>query len=225
MIDKIVYTYWTNGGTNYKLGFLDVENMLFIFRNSINNSKKLVSKVEIYTDQFGYDFLKKEGFENMIIVNYADYKFDSRYWNFPKLITYKLQTEPFLHVDIDASITDFDKSADVVSEAKRGVAYDTSVYPSLEDKSNLLSHFDGWLTCSGILGGNNLSIFQDLFNEVKETVQNKDKYIILDKTRMVIEEIVISCLINKNKIKASYLNKKDYTHYWGIDKQINFVQI
>ena len=229
MIDKIVYTYWTNGGTNYKLGFLNTENMLNVFNKSIESSYKLVSKVIIYCDQFGYDFLYDKVNADFVIIDYSNYKFDSRYWNFPKLITYNLQEEPFLHIDIDAIVYNFDKTAEVVSESKRGVAYDTSVYPSFEDKSELLSYFNGWLTCSGVLGGNNTNIFKELFNEVKETVTNKERYIILGKTRMIIEEVVISCLINKNNTQVVYLDKQkenpDYTHYWGVDKQINFINV
>lgn len=225
MIDKIVYTYWTNGGTDYKLGFLNTDNMLHVFRKSIEEAYKQVSTVVVYCDQEGYDFLFDKIDPDFVIVDYSQYEFDSRYWNFPKLITYNLQEEPFLHVDIDAIVFNFDKEGDVVSESKRGVYYDTSIYPSLEDKKELLTYFKGWLTCSGILGGNNTTIFKDLFEEVKETVKNKDSYIILPKTRMIIEEVVLSSLINKNNITVSYLSKEnnDFTHYWGEDKQQNFI--
>jgi len=225
MINKIVYTYWTNGGIDYKLGFLNTENMLHVFNKSIEASYNLVDTVVVYCDQKGFDFLQGKVDADFVVVDYSQYTFDSRYWNFPKLITYKLQTEPFLHVDIDAIVYNFDKTASVVSEFKRGVAYDTGIYPSLEDKSELFTHFKGWLTCSGILGGNNLSLFQELFNEVKETVKNEEGYIIYPHTRMIVEEVVISSLINKNNITVSYLNKKegDFIHYWGEEKQQNFI--
>ena len=225
MIDKIIYTYWTNGGTNYKLGFLNVENMIYIFNKSVKESYKLVKTVVIYCDQYGYDFLYNKIDADFIVIDYSQYEFDTRYWNFPKIISYNLQNEPFLHVDIDAIIYKLDKNAEVISEMQRGVFYDTSLYPSLEDKKELLSHFNGWLTCSGILGGNNIQIFKELFNEVKETVKNEEKYYIYPKTRMIIEEVMISALINKNNINVTYLNKKekDFIHYWGEEKQINFL--
>ena len=226
MIDKIVYTYWTNKGTNYKLGFLNTDNLLIVFKKSIEESYKLVNNVVVYCDKEGYSFLYNKIDVKFIIVDYSKYEFDSRYWNFPKIITYNLQKEPFLHIDIDAIVYTFDKNAEIISECKRGVAYDTALYPSLENKKDLLSNFDGWLTCSGILGGNNIEVFKKLFNEVKETVKNKESYLILPKTRMIIEEVVISALINKNKLNVVYLNKKnkDFIHYWGEEKQQNFVE-
>jgi len=225
MIDKIIYTYWTNGGNDYKLGFLNTDNMLHVFKKSITSSKNLVTNVVVYCDQHGYDFLYGKIDTELVVIDYSLYRFDSRYWNFPKLITYNLQTEPFLHIDIDAVVYKFDKTAEVVSEYKRGVAYDISMYPSLENKQHILKYFNGWLTCSGVLGGNNLDIFKELFNEVKDTVINSDGYIILDKTRMIIEEVMISSLIAKNDLKVSYLGKKgeDYIHYWGVEKQVNFI--
>jgi len=225
MINKIVYTYWTNKGIDYKLGFLNVENMLAVFKKSIEQSYKLVDKVEVYCDQEGYDFLLGKIRAVLIVVDYSKYDFDSRYWNFPKIITYNLQEEPFLHIDIDAIVYNFDRSAEVVSEMKRGVAYDRSLYPSHEDKKELLSHFNGWLTTSGLLGGNNLELFKQLFKEVEVTVKNKDKWVILTVTRMVIEEVVISALISKMKLNVSYLDKEegDYIHYWGKEKEINFL--
>lgn len=225
MIDKIIYTYWTNGGTNYKLGFLNPENMLYIFNKSVQQSYKLVKNVVIYCDQYGYDFLYGKINADFIVIDYTNYEFDTRYWNFPKIISYNLQNEPFLHIDIDAIVYKFDKNAEVISEMKRGVFYDTSLYPSLEDKKELLSYFNGWLTCSGILGGNNIEIFKKLFNEVKETVKNEEKYSIYPKTRMIIEEVMVSAILNKNNINVTYLKKieKDFIHYWGEEKQINFL--
>lgn len=225
MINKIVYTYWTNKGVDFKLGFLNKEIMLHVFNKSIEQSKKLVNKVVVYCDKEGYEFLKDKLQVEFYVVDYSFYEFDTRYWNFPKLITYNLQNEPFLHVDIDALVYDFDKTASIVSECRRGVLFDRGIYPSNEDKKDLLSNFNGWLTCSGILGGINIIVFKKLFKEVEETVKNKDNYTIFPITRMIIEEVVISCLIKKYNLKVKYLNKEkgDYIHYWGEDKLQNFI--
>ncbi len=226
MIDKIVYTYWTNGGTDYKLGFLNTENMLHIFNKSIEQSKKLVSKVVVYCDKEGYDLLHGNIKADLILVDYSLYRFDTRYWNFPKIITYNMQDEPFLHIDIDAIVYKFDKEAAIVSEQKRGVAFDTGMYPASDRKQELLNHFTGWLTCSGVLGGNNIDVFKELFNEVKTTVPNEGGFKIGDKTRLVVEEVVLSSLIAKHNITVSYLGErnKDYIHFWGAEKQLNFIE-
>jgi hypothetical protein len=200
--------------------------MLYILNKSIEASYNLVSKVVIYCDREGYEFLTDKVTADLVLVDYSLYDFDSRYWNFPKLLTYYLQEEPFLHVDIDAIVLEFDPKAEIVSEAKRGVAYDLALYPS-NTRPDVLSFFKGSLTCSGILGGNNLLVFKELFETVLEAVANKDGFIVTDKSRMVIEEVIISSIISKYNIPVSYLGYENrgikYIHFWGEDKQKNFI--
>jgi len=80
MIDRIVYTYWTNGGTDYKLGFLNTENMLYVFNKSIEASYKLVSKVVVYCDKEGYDLLHGNIKAELVLVDYSLYRFNSNYF-------------------------------------------------------------------------------------------------------------------------------------------------
>lgn len=217
MIDKLVYTYWTDNGLNYNCNFPSQEVFARIFKESIVEARKYFKKVVCYTDLHGEDKLKELGIEiETEVVLYESFNFDKRFWNYPKLITYSLQYEPFVHCDIDLILKDFDLfESEIVTEKQRGASYLSTSYSFLGD---LAKEYSPLLTCSGFIGGNNLEVFQELFKISKDLVKKENwinKRISFDKL-VAIEEIILTILINRKKLKIDSL--KDYIHYQGPNK-------
>ena len=86
----------------------DLFNMLLL--SSISSAKHF-DKCELYCSKRGYEMLKKDGrpfpFTD-IIVCFDDLEtwLMPHNWAYPKIITYSMQEEPFVHIDCDAIICD-----------------------------------------------------------------------------------------------------------------------
>lgn len=225
MVKTIVYTYWTNNGSNLLLGF----NTITALENQWTNSYKSISemmpdiKIVIYTDTFGETIAKKCcPNSSIILVDYDSYTFNKSFWNFPKIISYKLLSEsqtPFLHIDIDVTITkelgEHYLSKEIICEKIR--------------TNNMLPGFVrqiGWnipnitnLICSGLLGGNRLDVFQELYNMAtsSEAVNNDTHFKVHEFHRHTLEEISTSHICRTKGITPLSL-EGNYIHYQGRQK-------
>lgn len=217
MINKLIYTYWTNSGTNFTCGFPTEELFISFLTKSVQQSKLFFESVQIYTDQHGYDKLKNKIEAIYVVVDYSIYNFDERFWNFPKLVTYNLQQAPFIHIDCDVIL--FEKpnglDADIITEKERGsVILSKDVYPLLPEYIN--KHVS--IVCSGLLGGNNINIFKELFSIASEAILDKEFNSVKFNNLVAIEEIVITHLIKKDSIIFEQINQDYFVHFQGRNK-------
>ena len=222
MIERLVYTYYTAKGSNLLAGFHSTESMIKTFKESLENSKKFFTKVVVYTDLEGSKFLSSQGVDcEMVIVDYDDYEWNKLFWCFPKLITYNLQNEPFLHLDIDFILHDKPKNLEdrVLCEKIRGLVMlsrDRSFLPK-----EILDNYTPNNICSGALGGDPL-VFKKLFDVSSVLVKNKSKDISFNHV-FAIEEIVLTSLCKMNNIEPKPINCT-FTHYQGSESKMEILK-
>lgn len=230
MIKNAIYTYWTDNGDKYNSGFSSFGGFKRIFKKSIESVEKSFEKIKIYTDIEGKDKLEsieilerersnQDASIEFILIDYSEYDFDSRFWNFPKMISYNLQTEPFLHIDTDVVFHNKLENLDgeIVTEMVRNALIWNSERSFLPKDIN--SKYSPHLLCSGIIGGSDIQIFKDAYDIAEKLVKwDYTRLYVTDQNRIAIEEIVITVLSNKKKIKPLIINKEDFIHYQSVAK-------
>lgn len=102
---------WTKPCTDGKShGFNSIQSMIESIVLSSNVAKQHYSEIHFYTDKIGYEWIKpylKELPFTKIEVCLDDYNWiPDVYWSFVKVAVYKLQKEPFLHIDNDVFLWD-----------------------------------------------------------------------------------------------------------------------
>lgn len=212
---NIVYTYWTNEGTNYINGYYNEDLFKKLFMLSVNSLNKY--NITIYTDQHGFNYLKTflPEYVRYELVDYSQYEFNKKFWNFPKLITYSLQNEAFIHVDYDLFFLkepNFTK-CDIITEKTR-YHY---IFKTFADRLKLpIDKFPLNIVCSGLIGGTNTDIFKELFNIAKKAVITE---IDVHFNHLVsIEEIMLTSLINSSNLKVYEVEEK-FIHLQGTQKK------
>lgn len=211
---KAVYTYWNNNGNKPYMNFSSKETFIEMATESIRLANNIFDSVTIYTDDIGYSFIN--GLFDNVNIEIIDFgKFRTSFWNYPKLVTYSIQTEPFVHLDFDfllKEISDDILEADIISEKIRGRL--------IPHKDALFLNDEIWLStnqiiCSGCLGGNNLDVFKELKYHADKYVNNYD-LIVNFNTLVAIEEVYLTYLSIKYNLKVKTLNTKYYTHHQSI---------
>jgi hypothetical protein len=84
-------------------GFKNMEYFLKSFCVSVAKSKIFFNDVVLYTDGFGYELFKKLNLDINIenILDNSITKKEERFWAISKIKAYKIQKEPFVHIDND----------------------------------------------------------------------------------------------------------------------------
>ena len=221
MINKLIYTYWTNNGENLLVGFHSEDSFIKIFRESLENSKKFFEEVIIYTDIQGKDYLKSLDIESIyIIIDYTIYDFNKEFWNFPKLISMNLQDEPFIHIDMDLILHEKPKNLGekIICEKIRGLVMLSRELIFLP--KFIQNNYNPNNICSGILGGDHL-IFKQLFDISSEVVKIKKTNISFNMI-FAIEEIILTSLCNIKKITPSVIDA-EFTHYQSSNSKLELL--
>ena len=106
---KIIQSFWTgkHKNSNFGFGWSSSKYHYLSWILSCNQLRKFYEKVELFTDEFGYNTLIKKlklpYTQVHIVLNELD-KYDSNLWALSKIKAYSLMKEPFLHVDGDVFI-------------------------------------------------------------------------------------------------------------------------
>lgn len=212
---KIVYTYSTSNGLKPNMNFSNKETFIEMGQESIRLAKEHFGdeNVYIYTDKVSYEFIKDVFDVKYEIVDFGRYRIS--FWNYPKLVTYSLQTEPFIHIDFDflisEKISDNVLNSDIITEKIRGRNI-PKLHCSFIDS-------DIWLKtpniiCSGLIGGNNLQIWKEL-KEYADTIVNRYDIIIHFNSLVGIEEVYVTYLQQKYNLKIAALDT-EYIHYQSV---------
>ncbi len=106
---RILHSYWTQGKENRDScgGWLSEEANMMCWALSCLNAKKYYGNIELYTDDEGYHTLVEQmklPYDDVhIVYNKFSPIADIPYflWAIPKIYTYSLQKEPFIHIDGD----------------------------------------------------------------------------------------------------------------------------
>lgn len=220
MINKVVYTYYTDYGNNLKQGFRNDRAFLAFFQDSVEQSLLFFDQVQIYTDKEGEAFLIENGVDQgmIILFNFYSTEWDKRYWNFPKLMVYNHQIQPFLHLDLDAKLMESPseklRSSEVLCEKVR--VSQILAYQRMNLSPEYSNKYDPQIPCSGLLGGNNLEVFKELYELAREVVTRVPLMYEVDFNMLVnIEEVLLKILCNDNKLTIEELGKDSYIHLQG----------
>lgn len=233
---NIVYTYWSNGLKNIDCGFAIPSFFFMCAEKSLRSALncKGVDKVVIYTDKFGYELLKTNLHNvngvKVVIVDYSQYDFDERFWNFPKMITYTLQKEPFIHIDFDVILqpnflTEIRPHSDILTECVRWN------WRTDDKRNELLDYFDNggskdyFTICSGLLGTDNidcLDAFQENFEVAKEYCKSGNFEDVEFVQKWGIEEYNFTKICNKKGYRATPFISETFVHYQGANKYDRF---
>lgn len=106
MINKAVFTHWSDTVyLNRYCGFNSKKDFFYSFGLALFCARSFFSKVILYTDKNGLRDI--EPFHQLIDEVHTDIEVLNTHnaprslWAYPKIITYSLQEDPFLHVDND----------------------------------------------------------------------------------------------------------------------------
>lgn len=184
---------------------------------AIGTAKKNIedAHIKVYCDKYARRvFDKIKYIDELIEIDYSKYDFDHRFWCFPKFISYSLQNEPFVHIDLDMAIikkVSFDNS-DIISERKR---------PFDKEPEELKYAAKGLpipdeIFCSGIFGGSNTAFFKDFFRHASELCSTKNlaNDDVLYEHLYSLEEVYSTQKIENSKMSVKVMDDSSYLHFW-----------
>ena len=108
---NIIMSLWTKPCLdNKKHGFNTIEQMIESLILSSNVVKRHYNDIHFYTDKIGYEwitpYLSQLPFTKIEVCLDEMNWLDDHFWSLVKLYVYKLQKEPFIHIDNDVFIWD-----------------------------------------------------------------------------------------------------------------------
>jgi hypothetical protein len=187
--------------------------------------QKLYGNVELYANSTAVDLLV-----GLLKLTYAsvhtthdDLKLaDTNLWALPKIYTYSLQNEPFLHIDGDVFI--FDKFSDALLQSSliaQNIEVATNYYTSTQKqlmenftyfpptvKADFYSGIPIHAVNAGILGGNNIPFIKQYTAEAFKYINNNIihfKNVDVDKFNVFFEQHLFYSLANEQSIPINFL--------------------
>lgn len=225
---KIIQTLYANNNLtpiSNSFGWLRPEYHLMSWALSCLQIKKFHKEVHLYANTSGAELLTKQlklpydsvniSHDNLVLQN-------ENLWALPKIFTYSLQKEPFLHIDGDVflfealpkNLLEQDLIAQNIEEA-------TKFYQTTQ--SELMSNFEYFPDCvrkdfyskkpinavnAGILGGQNIRFFQEYTDLAFSYINNNTDYlskINVNKFNVFFEQHLFYSLAVQEKIPISIL--------------------
>lgn len=192
-----------------KCGFPTREACLNYLRKSYSIHSKLCETI-IYTDADGAEYLSRKAPEiNIKVIDFE--QIDSRFWNLPKLQVQELQTEPYIHVDIDATLFELpntDKSV-ITEMLRRNFVMTQFHHLQLSPKP--------YLPCSGLIGFNDMDLKNKYIKLAIELVRNWPLKFVDFESMWNVEEL---SLANICEISDFYeLPEETFEHLQGGQKK------
>lgn len=238
-----VYTYYPFKGKE-SCGFKNKNDMAMFLALSVEYSKKHFKKVKLVTNFAGQSILidkYKIGFTEVSLLLDRFNGLPEEFWAYPKIISYALQPEPFVHIDLDVilwqKIPNKILSAPVFFQHKELFKTEQGYYELVDNlkhtKFSMLSKVldvDYAFNC-GIVGANDLSLVKEwrawvysFINENKhfwDAEHNKERY------NYVFEQYFIAMICKFKNVEPAFLlenidniekPKFKMTHLWGKTK-------
>lgn len=230
---KIVQTLWTKPvfeGKNYEIqnrfqcGWLSKKYNFISWALSCLQFRKYYESVELVTDKRGKHLLI-----DILKLPYTDVKveldclnhYPTSLWTLPKLFTYKIQKDPFIHTDGDVYIWGkFGKSIEEARLCSQQLVIDHKPqYYAMEEIEACLSFIPNcikkekadnkilYFSNAGLLGGTDLDFFQEFANLSFEFVDKNLSNLSDIKSGnfgMIFEEYLFYCLAKEKGIEITY---------------------
>jgi len=210
---RIIQVYNTVKGENLKCGFSFIDSLKIYLAKSYAIHKKLTSDYKMYTDSAGFEIIKDIIDIGDIEVIEFDIVAGHRYKYAGKIQAQKIQTEPYLFLDLDFTLFEMpDLSTDVICEdLSNGILIEGEVYLlKIEPKGIRQRPFVG---CVG---------FTDIAFKDEYIAAIEERYSILEKiniTRVIditIEEVLLQRkIIDCNKTISKLAGDVKFEHLRG----------
>jgi hypothetical protein len=194
-------------------GWSNVREFAFASALSCLTLRKYNSSVQLYTDSKGAELLIEQfdlPFTNVNLSLDSLEHADHRLWTLGKIKAIADQSEPFVHVDNDIftwqkfSVSNDDDFIIAQSSSAIWSDYVMSHYEMIQYFKNLPEFYRSppkWSTRIlnvGLIGGNDISFFQEFTRISKELLQNNEQSLELINAgafNQMLEEYLISCLV------------------------------
>ena len=242
---KIIHSYWSKPSLKKKKlnqfdrnsgGWLDVKYYYYSWVLSCLQFSKFYDKVELVTDQQGYDLLINKlnlpyARVDVVLDDINDYHLDL--WALGKIYAYGIQEEPFIHVDGDIFIWDrfedrIENGSLVCQNIEQIIEYN-KYFNHLSSKFNFIplelhkSRIQNKVikvVNAGILGGTNINFFKNYVNKAFEFVdKNIDKLHKLDDLgyfNMMFEQFLFYALSEEKKSDITCLLPQENGTFDGL---------
>lgn len=226
MIQKAVYSLWTKptGNTLYSAGnwFRPIDQFLFLSMSVIESAKRF-KKVELVTDNDGWEIIKKLDLP-FTSVSLELEKIEKKYlsfWALGKIFAYRIQSEPFIHIDNDAvffkEVPNRILNADLIvqSSEKNEIFESYYSYHIKTGSSKLKNRFELWgdfresINC-GVFGGNDMDFIQRYCNKSIDFVMDNDWSSIPDSRRfsVIFEQYLLCCMAKFENRAFEFLDEE-----------------
>lgn len=229
----------TEDGDRFTAGFKTKSDFLSCAKESVAGARLSFNRIELYTDESGKDILNEllPLFDKVIIVVVSEvYNFFFAYMKFQ---AYKLQTEPFIHLDLDFVLKE--KLPENILESELLVEFEEFYkyykeigYQYLQNSKDPLKSVRKYFSkpvknpyarCTGIFGSSNIGIIQSYVNDVlKASNEILEMKIPKDlKTALWLEQGLIEIKLKEFNVNPTQLFWEgiNYIHYNGT-KKLNY---
>lgn len=228
---KIIQTFWTQPGL--KANWIDPVYHYMSWALSCLQLREFYDEVELYTDDLGYKLLVEQ-FElpyTRVHLTLNDFQYPSYLWSAPKLKTYSLQEEPFLHVDGDVFLykaisEDFVSNNDIVFQNLE-IDEDYGFYADILKDYFAIKCQEGysdWLGSisldriaafnAGIMGGRNVSFFKEYTSAAFSFLQQQEQIIAQLRSPQfgthLAEQVLPAMLIQNQQLQIGTLFQPDF---------------
>jgi hypothetical protein len=244
---KIIQSFWSQNlenPLNDNYGWLSEAHNWLSWILSANQLAKFY-EVELYTDQKGYEILINQlqlPYHKVHVVLDELNHYHKSLWAMPKIKTYSLQNEPFLHVDGDVFIwkafSDELLSGDFISQNLEITTeyYEemwNDIYPNLvyvpAEMQDYISNKNNYAYNMGIIGGRNYEFFKKYAATSSDFVdQNTSVWNSINgfNFNIFFEQVLFYNMIKKSSDKVNCLfsdtpNDNNYIGFGDFDKVPN----
>jgi hypothetical protein len=227
---RSVWSLWTKPLRAGRRSWMTELHHLLSWVLSVETAKQHYPHTSLFTDDKGAEMLI-DGigleFERISTALNALDNCNADWWAFGKIYTYRLQSEPFVHIDNDAflwnSLPATLISADVFAQSPDYFTYRYSLGYQPEKFEFAIHRVKGWIpeeldnyipvggihkaACCGIFGGNHIDFIQyyaDLSIRLMEHQRNQAAWLLMDDTSfmcLIFEQYLLEVCVNYHKNK------------------------
>lgn len=223
---KIIQSFWSGNQKNIRenFGWYSSEFHWMGWILSVNQLRKYYGKVELYTDDFGYEILinqlKLPYTKVHVVLNDLD-QYPFQLWALAKIKVYSMQKEPFIHVDGDVFIWQkFSKDLENATLIAQNMEKTAEYYYFMWDKiaphlvyipleiQNFNNNTSNLSVNMGITGGTNLTFYKEYAQKAFEFVENNKGVwsdISLLNFNIFFEQVLFYEMSKKNNNKIDFL--------------------
>ncbi len=239
----ICQTLWTNKRNllEESFGWSTPQHHLMSWALSCLRLKKNYTHVHLYSDEAGIDLLinKLHLPYNLVFDDYSDLNCQRSLWALPKLLTYRKQQQPFLHVDGDVIINaPFEKSLFSSRIVAQNLEIGTEYYKTLFNplvrhlkylpgplKENMVSN-NLKAYNAGVIGGNDIAFFKKYVDEAIKIVTNNNDCSLDGNFNILFEQVLLySMAFTEKKEVACVLNDTFKDSGYELKKVADFTRI